>query len=53
MRRLGPIRRGWDRWLEADRLGRDVIMIELNPEYTAMIKARLTDDSPLFMEVLE
>jgi DNA modification methylase len=37
--------------LVADRLGRDATLIELNPTYAAMARARLTDDSPLFVEV--
>jgi DNA modification methylase len=37
--------------LVADRMGRDAILIELNPEYAAMAKRRITNDSPLFAEV--
>ena len=37
--------------LVADRLGRDAILIELNPEYADMARARITDDAPLFAEV--
>ena len=37
--------------LVADRLGRDAILIELNPEYAAMAKRRIQGDSPLFAEV--
>lgn len=37
--------------LVADRLGRDCILIELNPAYAAMARARLTGDSPMFSEV--
>ena len=37
--------------LVADRLGRDAILIELNPEYADMARARITQDSPLFAEV--
>jgi DNA modification methylase len=35
----------------ADRLGRDAILIELNPEYAAIAERRLNADSPLFAEV--
>ncbi len=34
--------------LVADRLGRDAILIELNPEYAEMARRRITDDAPLF-----
>lgn len=37
--------------LVADRLGRNAILIELNPEYAAIAERRLTADSPLFAEV--
>jgi DNA modification methylase len=37
--------------LVADRLGRDAILIELNPEYAAMARRRVIKDSPLFAEV--
>ena len=37
--------------LVADRLGRDGIGIELNPEYADMARARITQDSPLFAKV--
>ena len=37
--------------LVADRLGRDAILIELNPEYADMARNRITEDSPLFAEV--
>jgi len=37
--------------LVADRLGRDCIGIELNPEYAALAKKRLRRDAPLFAEV--
>jgi DNA modification methylase len=37
--------------LVADQHGRDAISIELNPEYSAMQKRRIQDDSPLFAEV--
>ncbi len=34
----------------ADRLGRNAMLIELNPEYAAMIRARVTKDAGLFAE---
>lgn len=37
--------------LVADRLGRDCIGIELNPEYVAMAQDRVYDDAPLFADV--
>lgn len=37
--------------LVADRLGRDAILIELNPEYAAMAKKRLHADAGMFAEV--
>jgi DNA modification methylase len=37
--------------LVADRLKRHATIIELNPEYAAIARKRLTDDSPLFAEV--
>ncbi len=37
--------------LVADRLGRDSILIELNPEYAELARRRITDDAPLFVEV--
>lgn len=37
--------------LVADRLGRDAILCELNPEYAAMARARITNDNPLFGDV--
>ncbi len=36
--------------LVADRLGRNATLIELNPEYAAMIRARVTKDAGLFAE---
>ena len=36
---------------ETDRLGRDAILIELNPEYAAMARRRITNDAPLFAPV--
>jgi len=37
--------------LVADRLGRNAIMIELNPQYAAMAERRLRNDAPLFAEI--
>jgi DNA modification methylase len=37
--------------LVADRLGRNAILIELNPEYAAMAQRRLTKDAGLFADV--
>jgi len=37
----------------ADRLGRDAILIELNPDYAAMAAARINGDAPLLAEVTE
>jgi DNA modification methylase len=37
--------------LVADRLGRNAILIELNPKYAAMAKCRIYDDAPLFVDV--
>lgn len=34
--------------LVADRLGRDALLVELNPEYAAMIERRLRDDGGMF-----
>ena len=38
--------------LVADRLGRDAILIELNPEYAAMAERRILGDAGMFAEVL-
>lgn len=35
----------------ADRLGRDAILIELNPEYAAIAERRITGDAGMFAEV--
>jgi DNA modification methylase len=35
--------------LVADRLGRDAILIELNPDYDAMARARIVGDAPLLV----
>jgi DNA modification methylase len=37
--------------LVADRLGRNAILIELNPDYAAMAIERINGDAPLFGEV--
>ncbi len=34
--------------LQAIRMGRDVTLIELNPEYIAMARKRIADERPLF-----
>lgn len=39
--------------LVADRLQRDAILIELNPEYAAMARRRIDGDSPLFARAAE
>jgi DNA modification methylase len=39
--------------LVADRLQRDAILIELNPEYAAMARRRVDGDSPLFARAAE
>ena len=33
--------------LVADRLNRNAVLIELNPEYRALAQERITDDAPL------
>ena len=38
--------------LVADRLGLDCTGIELNPAYVAIARSRITDDAPLFTEVV-
>ena len=38
--------------LVADRLGRDAILCELNPTYAGLAEQRVTNDSPLFSEVI-
>ena len=38
--------------LVADRLGRDAILCELNPTYAELAEQRVTNDSPLFSEVI-
>jgi hypothetical protein len=37
--------------LVADRLGRDAILIELNPDYAAMAERRLRQDAGMFAQV--
>jgi DNA modification methylase len=37
--------------LVADKLGRNAILIELNPEYAAMAERRIQNSAPLFAEV--
>ena len=37
--------------LVADRLGRDAILIDLNPDYADMARERIRNDAPLFAEV--
>ena len=37
--------------LVADRLGRNAILCELNPEYVAIAERRITNDAPLFSDV--
>jgi DNA modification methylase len=37
--------------LVADRLGRDALLIELNPEYAAMARRRIASDAPLLADV--
>ena len=38
--------------LVADRLGRDAVLCELNPTYAGLAEQRVTNDSPLFSEVI-
>jgi DNA modification methylase len=38
--------------LVADQLGRDAILIELNPDYAAMARERITGDAPMFARVV-
>jgi DNA modification methylase len=37
--------------LVADRMGRNAILLELNPEYAEMARRRITSDAPLFSSV--
>lgn len=39
--------------LVADRLQRNAVLIELNPEYAAMAEKRIRNDAPLFAEAAE
>jgi len=39
--------------LVADRLGRNAVLIELNPAYAEMARSRIESDAPLFAEVRE
>ena len=39
--------------LVAERLGRDSILIELNPAYADMARRRIHDDAPLFADVTQ
>lgn len=39
--------------LVADRLNRNAVLIELNPEYADMARKRVTDDAPLFATVTD
>lgn len=39
--------------LVADRLGRDAVLIEINPEYCSMARRRIDSDTPLFPPVRE
>jgi DNA modification methylase len=39
--------------LVAERLGRDSVAVELNPEYAQIIRDRVTDECPLFTEIVE
>ncbi len=38
--------------LVADRLGRNAILLELNPRYADISKRRIRDDAPLFVQLL-
>ena len=37
--------------LVADRLGRNAVLIELNPEYLELARSRIANDAPLFAQV--
>ena len=37
--------------LVADRLGRDAVLIELNPKYVKMIEGRIRNDAPMFVDI--
>ncbi len=38
--------------LVADRLGRDAVLIELNPAYAEMARRRIEADAPLLAQVV-
>ena len=38
--------------LVADRLGRNAILIELNPDYAAMADRRISDDAGMFADII-
>ena len=38
--------------LVADRLGRDAVLVELNPTYAVLARHRIHDDAPIFAEVV-
>lgn len=48
---LDPFAGGGTTGLVADRLGRDAVLIELNPQYAVMIERRLRGDAPMFADV--
>ena len=37
--------------LVADRLGRDALLIDVKPEYSAMAAERVAGDAPMFADV--
>ena len=37
--------------LVADRLGRNAVLCELNPEYATMAESRIRDENPMFTQV--
>jgi DNA modification methylase len=39
--------------LVADKLGRDAVLIELNPGYAAMAERRIVNDTPLFPDIVK
>lgn len=50
--RFHPERRWrFDLALVANRLGRDAVIIELNPDYAELARVRLIDDAPMFASV--
>jgi DNA modification methylase len=50
---LDPFGRSGTVGLVADRLQRDAILIELNPQYAAMARNRITGDAGMFAEVAD